>query len=95
VLASIAAVVVVQVLAIALLSPPSRFAPLGRNLAQIQSLRRSNEPIIFTALLVSGAVLVFAVIDGLHVDVCGRLGSLHDDTDETFGVESRIGRRCT
>src|ERR1700687_4703313 len=42
--------------------PSPRVALMGLNLVQIQSLRRSNEPIIFTALLVSGAVLVFAVV---------------------------------
>jgi hypothetical protein len=47
---------------VALLSPLSRFAPLGQNLVQIQALRRSSVPIIFTALLVSGAVLVFAIV---------------------------------
>ena len=62
VLASIAAVVVVQALAVVLLSPPSIFAPLGQNLVQIQALRRSSVPIIFTALLVSGAVLVFVIV---------------------------------
>ena len=62
VLASIAAVEVVQLLAVALLSPPSRFAPLGRNLVQIQRLRGGIEPIIFTAVLVSGAVLVLVIV---------------------------------
>jgi hypothetical protein len=62
VLASIAAVVAVQLLAVVLLSPPSRFALLGQNLVQIQALRRSSVPIIFTGMLVSVAVLVFAIV---------------------------------
>jgi hypothetical protein len=62
VLASIAAVVVVQALAVVLLSPPSTFEPLGQNLVQIQALRRSSVPIIFTPVLVSGAVLVFVIV---------------------------------
>jgi hypothetical protein len=38
---------------------------------QIQRLRRSNEPVIFTALLVSCAVLVFAVVCGEAIHTVG------------------------
>jgi hypothetical protein len=62
VLASTAVVMVVQRLAVALLSPGSRIRFSGRNQVQLELLGRSNEPAVFTVVLVSCAVLVFAVI---------------------------------
>jgi hypothetical protein len=62
VLASTAAVVVVQWLAATTLSPPSGIPPVSAHQRQMQLLRSTNEPAIFTAVLVTGAVLVFAVV---------------------------------
>jgi hypothetical protein len=60
--ASVAAVAIVQRLALALLTPPSAFALAGQDLIQIRAVGRSPEPLIFTALLVSCALLVFVIV---------------------------------
>jgi hypothetical protein len=62
VLASTVAVVIVQWLAFTLLSPSSKVAPVDPSQRQIDLLRRSSEPAIFTVVLVSAAVLVFVAI---------------------------------
>jgi hypothetical protein len=62
VLASTMAVVVVQWLAATTLSPRSGIPPVSAHQRQMQLLRSTNEPAIFTAVLVTGAVLVFAVV---------------------------------
>jgi hypothetical protein len=62
VLASTAAVVLVQRLAVAVFTRPAGLEPTGRNLVQIELLSHSNEPAVFTAVLVSTAVVVFAVV---------------------------------